>query len=532
MAEPLQSITIVGGGTAGWLTAAMILGIRNRRNDGADLRITLIESPNVPIVGVGEATTLSMRDALGLLAIDERDFFRKCEASIKAAVKFVGWDTAAPGTETAYYHPFEYPPYLFGLPPAYHYHARARRGAKQPPLTHAMVALPALLDRNLAPRAPGQDYDTIAPYAYHLDAGKFAAYLRDFCTTLGVEHVLDDVVDVERDGRGHVAALNLRERGRHGVEFVVDCSGFQGLIIRKVFDEPFVRYDDNLMCDRAAAVQVPHRPGAPLEPFTRATALGAGWSWNVPLFSRRGTGYVYSSRFRSDDEAVAELLDFLGPDAAGLEPRVIRMNIGRSRRSWVGNCVAIGLASGFIEPLESTSIHFIQMSVRWLLDNFPDADCDPSLRDNYNGLVQTLYEEIRDFIVMHYKLSNRDDTAFWRAARHELAVPDALAERLALWRHKLPTIPDLLTRPFLFTEWSFIYVLYAKGFWKDTRFAAESFLSDADFEAYGRRLAQSRAEMLARAVDHRELLRRLRGEAAVPWYGGAGIEAEADSAIA
>ncbi len=519
MSNAIEHVTIIGGGTAGWMAAAMIFGVRNRRNDGEDLRITLIESPSIPTIGVGEATTLSMAWMLNLLAIDEKDFFQKCDASFKLGVRFDGWDRNPDGTPTSFLHPFESPQFLYGFSAAYHYHKRRRAGAVLAPLAEAMVPLTALLTANRAPRtAAAPDFEGLTPYTYHVDAGLLAGYLKEFCTTVGVEHVLDDVGEVTLDERGFVTSLELQRRGTFPVEFVVDCSGFKGLVIRTALAEPFVSYGDSLPCDRALALQVPHSDGAPLAPYTTAAALPAGWAWSVPLYSRRGTGYVYASAHVSDDDALRQLHAHVGSAAKDAEPAFIRMNVGRARRSWVNNCVAVGLAGGFIEPLESTSIHFVQMSIRWLLDNFPDRACSPPLRDSYNALVEELYEDIRDFIVMHYCLSNREDTEFWRAARHDLAVPDRLRERLALWRHKLPSAPDCPNRLSLFSEWSYIYVLYGKGFFDDVTFPIEDALGDEDFDQFIQNLDRRRADLLARAPDHRELLDQFRRMPAEPWY--------------
>ncbi len=523
MTNAINHITIVGGGTAGWIAAAMLFGVRNRRNDGEDLKITLIESPTIPTVGVGEATTLSMNEMLQLLAIDEKDFFQKCDASFKLAVRFDGWDRNADGTPASYFHPFAAPAYLFGFPPAYHYHKRRRAGAPQQPFAEAMAPLCALLMENRAPRtADTADFEGLVPYTYHVDAGLLAAYLREYCTTVGVEHVRDDVRDVTLDERGFITALELERGGTFPVEFVIDCSGFRGIVIKKALAEPFVSYADSLPCDRALALQVPHMEGAPLPPYTTATALDAGWAWSVPLYSRRGTGYVYSSAHVSDDEAVAHLRDHVGPQADGADPAFIHMNVGRARRSWVNNCVAIGLAGGFIEPLESTSIHFVQMSIRWFVDNFPDRACSPPLRDAYNALVEELYRDIRDFIVMHYRLSNREDTDFWRFARHDLMMTDALRDKLALWRHKLPSATDHPSHLSLFTEWSYIYVLYGKDYFDGVTFPIDDALADDDFDQFTQWVNERRAGLLASAPDHRALLDQLRGMPTEPWYRPAG----------
>ena len=519
MGHGIEHVTIVGGGSSGWFAAALMIGGRNRRNDGPDLKVSLIESPRIPTVGVGEATTLSIAGTLQLLSIDEKDFLKSCDASFKSAVKFVNWDRAPDGSPASYYHPFEQPRYLFGYQPAYHYHRRARRGAALPPLAEAMIPYTALLDADKSPRLPeASDFEGLAPYAYHVDAGLLGAYLQTFCETMGVDHIRDDVLDAELDERGFVRALSLRGRGRFPVEFVIDCSGFQGLIIRKILGEPFIDYTDSLPCDRAIALQVPYEGDDRIPPYTTATGLDSGWSWQVPLYSRRGVGYVYSSRHSSDEAALAELRAQAGPAGAGVDPNMIRMRIGRAARSWVGNCVAVGLAGGFIEPLESTSIHFVQMSIRWLLDNFPDKACSPPLRDRYNGLVKFLYEDIRDFIAMHYATSNRDDTAFWRFARNELAVPEALASQLPLWRHKLPSAPDTPNRISLFSEWSYIFVLYGKRFFEDIDFPQDDTIGDDDFDAWLKDLQDRRARLMTTAIDHRAALTQIRAAPTEPWY--------------
>ena len=526
MDNRIRKFTIVGGGSAGWLAASLLLGALNRRNDGPDTEITLIESPNVPAIGVGEATTLSMMVTFDQLRIDERDFLKACDGTLKAAVKFTGWDRGEGGTPLSYYHPFDAPPYIYGFAPAYHYHRRARAGRTQPPFAHCMSVLPALLDRDLAPRtAEADDYQGIANYSYHLDAVQLGRYLKTYCTTLGVRYVSDDVVDVTVNEGGFITALELKEHGTHPVEFVIDCSGFRGLILRKALGEPFIPYGDQLLCDRAVAAQVPYRDGAKLEPFTTSTALGAGWAWNVPLYSRRGTGYVFSSRFISDDEAIAEFLAHLGADGEAAEPRVIPMTIGRLRRSWVNNCLAVGLAGGFVEPLESTSIHLTQISLRRFLDHLPDRSFNPVLIDRYNLLVTQMYEDIRDFIVLHYRASNRDDSPFWRAATAEIEIPGTVRERLELWRHKLPTALDLAVTNPLFTEWSYLYVLFGKGYFDGIDFPADAAICDDDFDAFLAGMEEQRQAALARAPDHRRLLTSIHQRDAAPWYGSAAVAA-------
>lgn len=519
MENRIDKFTIVGGGSAGWFTAAILLGALNRRNDGPDTEITLIESPSVPVVGVGEATTLSTMVTFAQLRIDEKDFLKKCDGSLKSAVRFRGWDVAPDGSAGDYYHPFDSPSHIFGFPPAYHYHRRARRDAGQPSFAHSMSVLPALLDRNRAPRPfDSVYYEGVANYAFHLDAVLLGRYLREYCTSLGVTYVSDDVVDVTRDENGLVTALELKQTGTYPVEFVIDCTGFAGLIVRNALGEPFVPYGNQLLCDRAAAVQLPHAEGAPLEPYTTSTALGAGWAWSVPLYSRRGTGYVYSSGFVSDDQAIDEFRHHLGAAGAGAEPRVIAMNVGRLRRSWVGNCLAVGLSAGFVEPLESTAIHLIQTAIRRFVDHLPGRTLNTALIDRYNLLTTDMYDDIRDFIMLHYCTSNRDDSPFWRAARHDVDIPETVRDRLELWRHKLPSALDIDTRNPLFTEWSYLYVLFGKGYFDGVEFPAETAVSDVDYDEFLAQMSDARDHALSVAPDHRQLLDRIHAEHIVPWY--------------
>ncbi|MBT5047762.1 MAG: tryptophan 7-halogenase [Rhodospirillaceae bacterium] len=518
MDKRINHYTIVGGGSAGWMTAGLLASTLNRRGDGPDVEITLIESPSIPIVGVGEATTLSTFVAFAQMHIDEFDFLKNCDASFKSAVRFRGWDDLPDGSKGDYYHPFDSPPFIWGLSPAIHYLKRLKQGAKLPSFAHCMSGLPAMMDACKAPRDFESDFfEQIGSYSYHLDATLLGDYLKQYCTALGVTYISDDVVDVTKDERGYVSALELKERGTHPVEFVIDCSGFRSLILRQAMGEPFVPYGDHLLCDRALAVQIPHRPGAPLESYTTSTALGGGWSWNVPLYSRRGTGYVYSSQFRRDDEAIEEFLAHLGEDGKDAEPRVIPLNIGRTRHSWVKNCLAVGLSAGFIEPLESTSIHLIQVAIRRFIDYLPDRDCSPVLIDRYNRSITEMYEDIRDFIAMHYATSNLD-TPFWKAARADDVIPDRVRARLELWRHKVPSELDVEVQNPLFSDWSFMYVLFGKHFFDDVDFPIESAVADSDFDEFLEDIQRGGQNLLSRTPDHRALLDKIHARTERAWY--------------
>lgn len=507
----VTGVTIVGGGTAGWVTAMVLNSALNGHSDGPRVRITLIESPNVPTVGVGESTVPGMPRLLQQLGIDETQFMRQCNASFKLGVRFVHWHEDHDGRPLEYFNLFNSPVAIHGLNPGYHFH-RFAGPERYGEFADALVPNGDLIRARRGPRrAEEGDYEGEIGYAYHVDAALFALFLRDICVARGVEHLLDDVVDVQQGEGGFVTALKLRERGLLPVQLVVDCTGFRSRIIGQVLGEPFEPYSDVLLCDSALAVQIPHPEPGQIEPCTRSTALGAGWAWRVPLHSRVGTGYVFSSRFRSDEEAIHEFLGFLGPQAKDAEPKVIRMRIGRMRRHWVKNCVAIGLSSGFIEPLEATAIYMIETAARWLVRHFPDRAMSPQPADSYNRLTNTLYEEIRDFIVLHYYSSNRREP-FWLAARQEIELPAALATRLELWRTTLPNAIDT-TGDRLFDAWNYLNVLYCKGYFRDCSYPLEGSISRADWDGFTRRLANFKRRLVAGLPDHFELLEAIRAAA-------------------
>ncbi len=521
MGQPIRNVTIVGGGTAGWLTA-LLLGTFFRsgqggKSDPQGRRITLIESPNVKTVGVGEATVPAMPRLLKQAGVDEGDFFKRCNASFKLGVLFDNWNVDRNGKRIAYINSFNEGPVIDGIDSAHHF---LKFGAAGRAFADVISPAADLARACKGPRpldASGQAPGVGA--AYHLDAGLFADLLRDICVARGVEHIRDDVVDVEKDERGFISALVLKEKQRLPVELVIDCTGFRGVLINQALGEPFVDYSKYLANNRAAAIQIPHPDPEKLEPMTRSTALGAGWVWRVPLYNRVGTGYVFSSAHRSDEEACDELLAHLHatgqPPAEGAAPRIIPIRVGRTRNPWVKNCVAIGLSGGFIEPLESTAIYMIEMSVRWLLAYFPDSDFAAPLRARYNRISTQLYDEVRDFICLHYALSNRDDSPYWIDAREALERPDSLAANLELWRHALPTRYDLDSAQ-LFSYRVYHAVLLGKQVY-ETGFASAPPASGATLRRdrwrdYVKQVRRGIDQAARTLPDHKTLISVLRGD--------------------
>jgi len=516
MGEQISEITIVGGGTAGWLTAAFLIRYMNLRSEETPTKITLIESPNIPTIGVGEATVPTMVSLLSSLGISEKEFFKRCNTTFKLGVRFSNWHHDENGQGTSFYHPFETVfTQLAGQNPAYHFHKYGGAPGRKR-MDEAFSVCVSAIRNKLAPKGfEHGDYEKHLNYAYHLDAGRFAEFLREISIERGVNHVLDDVEEIEQDERGFITALNLQRQGRRPVELVIDCTGFKSVILNKTLKVPFEDYSKYLLNNRALAVQVPHRDVENIEPCTTSTALGAGWSWRVPLYNRIGTGYVFSTHFRTDDEAMDEFLEHLGEDGKGAEPRAIPVNIGRMERAWEKNCIAIGLSAGFIEPLESTAIYMIDNFVKLLLLNFPDKDFAPSLAKRFNDTTEEMMVDIRDFIILHYCVNNRKDSEYWRVAREEMEIPDSLKTRLEEFRHTLPLTTDF-DSTFLFNNVSYSLMLSAKGYFDGINYPTDRFIARSDWDARARDFDRYEQQLLSKLPNHYQLLRRFRGEEPEP----------------
>ena len=426
MNAPIDRVVIVGGGTAGWMMAAAAA----RFLDDGRRTITLVESDAIGTVGVGEATIPPILQFNALLGIDEAEFLRATQGTFKLGIEFVGWDTGA----DRYFHPFGTLGRDFeGL----NFHQLWLKLRGEPGIgalnDYAMAAVAARAGRFAAPVADPRSPLSGLAYAYHFDAGLYAALLRSRAEAGGVERVEGRIAGVEHDpANGHVARVLLDDGRRVEGNLFIDCSGFRSLLLGEAMGVPFDDWSHWLPCDRAVAV--PSGAMAAPPPFTRATAHAAGWQWRIPLQHRTGNGYVYSSAHVSDEVAQRTLLDGL-ETLATADPRVLSFTAGRRVRLWEGNVVALGLAGGFLEPLESTSIHLIQTGIARLLALFPDRGFSAVERDTYNRLMDDAFRTIRDFVILHYHATRRDDSPFWRQVR-TMPIPDSLAEKLALFREK------------------------------------------------------------------------------------------------
>ncbi|WP_288410408.1 tryptophan halogenase family protein [uncultured Sphingomonas sp.] len=480
--DRVRRVVILGGGTAGWMTAAAL-----SRSLGDAVAITLLESDAIGTVGVGEATIPTIHWFNELVGIDEAAFVRATQATFKLGIEFVDW--TAPGHR--YFHPFG----QFGAPlPGVAFHHRwlkaQAEGLNVPLSALSLAAQLAAQGRFAKPTGDARSILSTLGYAYHFDAGLYAAYLRRLSESAGVTRIEGNLNHVERDGEtGFVTALTTERGERIEGDLFIDCSGFRALLIAGAMGEGYEDWSHWLPCDRAVAV--PCARVAPTTPFTRSTARTAGWQWRIPLQHRTGNGYVYDGRYLSDDEAAATLLGSLDGEALA-EPRFLRFTAGTRRRPWRGNVVAIGLSSGFLEPLESTSIHLIQSGITKLLTLFPNRDFDPALADRFNEVFARDMDGIKDFLILHYHATSGRDDPLWRHCR-TMPLPDSLRAREEQYRRSGRIILD---PDELFREASWLAVLNGQGI------VAQGYnpLADAIDSTTNRAQVRQIAEVVARAA--------------------------------
>ena len=414
-----QRIIIVGGGTAGWMAAAALSRFTDRK-------ITLVESEAIGTVGVGEATIPQIRLFNAGLGIDEAEFLRETKGSFKLGIEFAGWA----GEGRTYMHAFGNIGHPAGVLPFHHYWLRARAAGKAKEL--ATYSLNELAGRALKMQMwrpePGKAAPDM-PWAYHFDAGLYAAYLRRYSEAQGVTRVEGIVSDVARSDAG-IASITLESGEVIEGDFFIDCTGFRGLLIDGVLQSEFEDWTHWLPCDRAVAV--PCATKGDFTSYTKATARKAGWQWRIPLQHRIGNGHVYCSEFMSDDEALATLLETID-GVSQAEPNQLRFKTGMRKRQWVGNCLALGLSAGFMEPLESTSIHLIQSSIARFLQMLPSGLPDDSIMTEFNRQTEFEWTRIRDFLILHYAANGREGEPFWDRCR-AMELPGTLTAKIEQFR--------------------------------------------------------------------------------------------------
>jgi len=521
-----KKIVIVGGGTAGWMTASHL----KKALPGMD--ITLIESANIKTVGVGEATFSTVKLFFDFLGLDESDWMPSCNATYKLGIKFVNW--RAEGGH--FYHPFQRYEVVDGFNMG-EWWLKLKRHEEA--FDEACFTIPAMCEAKRSPRFHDgrvfddkvQDYFSVDvrgkknilaehkvqyPYAYQFDAGLLAKFLANYGKQRGVNQVVDDVAEIKLREDGSIAHLVTNEHGNIEGDLFVDCTGFRGLLINKTLGEPFISFSESLLCDRAIALQIPRdveKDG--IQPYTTATALTNGWVWNIPLYGRDGTGYVYSSKFITPEAAEAEFRAYLGPKAEGIAPNHVAMRIGRCRNSWVKNCVAIGLSSGFVEPLESTGIFFIQNGIEELVNHLPGDHIEEETAKSYNKVVGEAIDGVRDFLILHYRTTDRNDTEFWRATK-SLKLPESLEDRFALWKKRLPNARNINPSFHGFESYSYSVMLLGLNYQPEQSLPALDHIDPAGAQRAFRAMKEKTERLVSTLPSQLEYLTRVREEAAVP----------------
>lgn len=467
--DRIRRIVVVGGGTAGWMAAA---GISKIMGELRDLSIELVESEEIGTVGVGEATIPQITLFNSLMEIDERDFVRATNATYKLGIEFRDWTRLG----HRYVHPFGfYGIDMLGVEFHHHWLKGHALGDPNPIDAYSLGVVAGLQGRFAHPRPdqPSSPLSRIA-YAFQFDASLYARYLRRLAEAAGVRRTEGRIVDVVQNGEtGFIEAVELQDGRRAEGDLFIDCSGFRGLLIEQKLGGGFEDWSKWLPCDRAVAVACESSDDE--QPLTRSTALPAGWQWRIPLQHRTGNGYVYSSAHIGDDEAASTLLSNL--DAAPLgEPRLLRFKAGHRRKTWIKNVVALGLASGFLEPLESTSIHLVQTGIARLMSFFPTRRFDQLEIDRYNSLTVQEYVDIRDFLALHYNATERTDSDLWRYCS-AMELPEGLAYKLDMFRRSGRVIRE---HNELFTETSWVSVMIGQGIEPQGYHPAADILADAE----------------------------------------------------
>ncbi len=494
MKEPV-TFAIIGGGTAGWMSAALL-----SRFSENGYKVILVESEDIGTVGVGEATIPQINLFNTALGIDEDEFVRETQGTFKLGIEFVDWHRKG----AAYMHAFGAVGRDIGIVPFQHYWHRAHSLGKAKDLRHYALNEMAALGGRMQ-RGPLRTTDRLGdmPYAFHFDAGLYAAYLRRYAEARGAQRIEGKITTADLDPEtGHVTCVRLEDGQSVSADYFIDCSGFRGLLIEEALKTGYDDWTHWLPCNRALAVPCAHGSGE-ITPYTRSTARDAGWQWRIPLQHRIGNGYVFCSDFISEDDARATLLANLD-GAAQAEPRLLKFVTGKRRKFWNKNVIAVGLASGFMEPLESTSIHLIQSSLSRLLKMLPGKQVNPAVADEFNRQADFEYERIRDFLILHYKATERDDTPFWRHCR-DMAIPDTLTAKIELFRANGHIFRE---HEELFTEVGWLQVFVGQGVLPEGHHPLADDVEEKDLADYMETLELLIAREVRQMPSHMDFIRK------------------------
>ncbi|KVX01290.1 tryptophan halogenase family protein [Shewanella frigidimarina] len=463
MNQPIKHIVILGGGTAGWITAGTIAA-HLLKNADSGFSVTLIESANIPPIGVGEGTWPTMRRTLKKMGIRETDFIKQCNVSFKQGAKFVNWVE----DNDEYYHPLmlpKHPEQIDIIQQSLHVN---------PQFTFADLVTPQgiICEQGLAPKnITTPEFDAIANYAYHLDAGKFSEFLKQHAITqLNVNHIVDDVTKVNSHLNADIASLVTRNNGNISGDLFIDCSGTHSILLGEHYQVPFISCKDVLFNDRAIAVQVPYDEiNEPITSHTISTAQTCGWIWDIGLENRRGVGHVFASDYINDEDATEQLKRYLRPrvkDVDALTFRTIPFNPGHRHHFWHRNCVAVGLSAGFLEPLEASALLLVEISASMIAEQLPACrEVMDITAKRFNETFLYRWQRIIDFLKLHYILSKRTDSQFWINHRNPDTIPESLQNLMTLWRYQPPSDDDFIHAVEVFPAASYQYILYGMGFY-------------------------------------------------------------------
>ena len=528
MQSEIKKIIIVGGGTAGWITAGLIASKHIKTNSVAStettsVSITVIESPNIPTIGVGEGTWPSMRETLKTIGINEADLFTQCDASFKQASKFINWENDPKtgdinhSVASAYFHPFSLPSGTAQQDLASYIGEKSSDNSQQQTFAQHVCFQSILCEQNLAPKQiTHKAYDYVANYGYHLNATKFAQLLKDHCLNkLGVEYLSSHITQINNDAQGDIASVSTDSEGIVEGDLFIDCSGAQSLLLGKHYQIPFCSKKSVLFNDSALAVQIPYDDDdAVTASSTLSTAQTAGWIWDIGLQSRRGVGHVYSSKHITDDKAEEELVEYIKSSTSkkqreSLSIRKLSFNPGYYEKFWHRNCVAVGMSAGFIEPLEASALAMIEQAAKMITEQLPaNKETMAITAKRFNEKFSQHWQQIIEFLKLHYVLSKREDSSYWLENKESSSIPQSLQDMLKLWQFQSPSSYDIAQSNPLFPAASYQYVLYGMNFKSQP-----VRLNDKDIEAIHRSLldVQNKRQHLAKVMGtNRELINKIK----------------------
>ena len=491
----VKNVVIVGGGTAGWISAAVI-----KRLLGAEVNVNLVESEDIGTVGVGEATIPPIILLNNMLGLDEKEFLKETNATMKLAIRFENWRVQG----ESYYHTFGAPGKSYAFCHFHHYFKRAQRlGLKDSIWEYDLNYLACEAGKFAHIKSPDPIIEM--PYAYHFDASLYARFLRKKCEQMGVVRTEGIITQVEQDPQsGFISSVVLKDGQKISGDLFIDCSGFRGLLTQQTLNTGYEDWSHWLPCDRAVAM--PSERHEQTKPYTRSIAHSAGWQWRIPLQHRNGNGLVYSSNHYSDGQALDTLTNNIDTKPLA-DPNFIKFRTGRRRKQWNKNVIAVGLASGFLEPLESTSIHLIQSAVVRLIHMFPHAGINQKQVDEYNRQSQIEFEQIRDFIILHYHVNERTDSQFWKDVR-EMEVPESLSHKIALFKETGNLFRE---QNDLFLESSWLQVLMGQGIEASDYHPLANGMSDTKLLELMANIKRIKNEPVGKIATHDDFLKQVCG---------------------